>query len=243
MEAGQQYRPLAVFSLGDMMLKSDLLLRIRDYTGAHAELGAAHHFTFDLPIVSGDAGAVCLLMGINPGETEEDRTVFPGPTEESSEYDFHTEILRRSGRMNRGRERWAAQATFFTDGRTARQSEFFFWSSPNSGQGFRERFGTSFGSSPHLRFCAEINLDLIKRVKPTVVLAPGVNLGRRFSRLYGLTHLASLHSDKGHRLVEHYEQSDGTPWLFTKHWTGAFGFSNEQRGQVRDYIRSLVDKI
>jgi hypothetical protein len=41
------------------------------------------------------------------------------------------------------------------------------------------------------------------------------------------------------RLVEVYW--DGIrPWLFTKHWTGSYGFSAEQREAVRATIQSFA---
>jgi hypothetical protein len=42
----------------------------------------------------------------------------------------------------------------------------------------------------------------------------------------------------GHRLIEHFEMQD-TPFVFTKHWTSAFGFSKTQEEIIIDYLRQF----
>ena len=113
-------------------------------------------------------------------------------------------------------------------------TEAFFWSSKD-GKQFKERFG-DLAASPHLPFCTEMNQQLIEAYMPKAIIAPGLGLAEVCRPIYGLKFEDRLVCDKG-RLAECY--TDGIrPWVFTKHWTASFGFSNNQRSAVRDYIRS-----
>ena len=57
--------------------------------------------------------------------------------------------------------------------------------------------------------------------------------------MYEMKYIDKLHctDKKTHRLIEAYE-FHGVPFIFTKHWTGAFGFSNAQAEQVTNYLSS-----
>ena len=110
----------------------------------------------------------------------------------------------------------------------------FFWSSSN-GRHFKDRFG-DLKSSKHLPICTDMNKQLIEAYSPKAVVLPGIGTAELCSSIYELKYESGLTCSKG-RLVERY--SDGKrPWIFTKHWTASFGFSNDQREQVRDYIRT-----
>jgi hypothetical protein len=209
------------------------LARIREYTRKHPELREAHHFLFDLPLTRESANVKFLVFGLNPGESDHDWRIASSPTEESREFDFH----ERSGNPSPGREKWPKNCRFFLGTSNVVFSEFFFWSSKDSDKQFRQRFGP-IGQSPHLGFCSELNMRLIDHHQPKAIVCPGLpspSYTKLVLSLYRLRFADTLRSDRGHRLVERYH--DGVrPWLFTKHWTGARGFSNVQREAVREYI-------
>lgn len=57
--------------------------------------------------------------------------------------------------------------------------------------------------------------------------------------LYGLKAVGQI-KDGSVRVAEHY--SDGQrPWVFTKHWTAAFGFSQKQRSLAKQAIGDAVN--
>lgn len=201
--------------------------RIRKYTQENSELLAAHHFLFDLRL--NPAGVDYCVMGINPGETDDEKSGCPGPTEETSLFDFHAQYGRGPSST-----RWLANINFFLNTDRVVLGEYFFWSSANAEAEFAERFGP-LRLSPHLKFCRDMNLELIENYKPKAVISPGLGMARIASNLYGLELVASEKSANGNNLIFHY--SDGKrPWIFTKHWTGARGFSKPQRDQVQSYI-------
>ena len=208
----------------------ELIESIAAYTKLHSELRAAHHFLFDLKYPpNGEPKFV--VMGINPGERAADWQFAPEPTEETSRYDFHVAL-------GVGREviPWARMANHLLDGSAFVQTELFFWSSRNMDE-FVSRFGR-LAQSPHLPFCVQLNRRLIEAYMPRAVIFPGLGQANLCQRLFDLQH-RSTEMLEGTRLVEVY--SDGVrPWLFTKHWTGSYGFSREQQETVRAAIRSFA---
>jgi hypothetical protein len=203
--------------------------KIRDYTKRHAELCAAHHFLFDLPLDRAAGRPEYVILGINPGETERDRRAFPGPTEETWNYDFHENALL--GR-SQGSKNWRKNAVFFSGGRPLVFGELFFWSSAD-GDEFEERFGPLW-DSPHLPFCIDMTRLLIEEYQPKAVIFAGLGPSKKVADKFALAHVNTLKSGS-QRLVEHYSDGD-RPWFFTKHWSGSFGFSNAQKESIKSYI-------
>jgi hypothetical protein len=216
------------------MPSANCLAQIRAYTAANAELLRAHHFLFDLPIDKGSDTAKFIVMGLNPGEQATDWELLNRPTEESREFDFHDTHGR-----GRSAVTWSKWVEYFCQSTDVVLGEFFFWSSSKARKEFQDRFGTSLKRSPHLEFCRKMNCELIEHYEPAVVIAPGLEAIEFAPALYDLRYVRSVLAPNGHRLVEHYERN-GVPWLFTKHWTGSHGFSNEQRAVVRDYIQGCT---
>lgn len=204
--------------------------RIAAYTAEHAELAAAHHFLYDLRHPpAGEPGFV--VMGVNPGETDYDWKIAPTPTEETSRYDFHM-----SDGGGRSAIRWTKAAQFFLDRADYVLAELFFWSSYDS-RVFRERYGP-LQRSPHLIFCRDMNRDLIDAYQPKAVVLPGLTHSRLVGGLYALSQIEVVTMGST-RVAEVW--TDGVrPWLFTKHWTAAFGFSMAQRELARDVIRNAA---
>lgn len=203
---------------------------IRRYTAEHEELREAHHFLYDLPL-NGDVGLPELVvMGINPGETQTDRDACPGPTQETSKYDFHEHSpLGRS----KGSKRWRKLTAEFTGGRSVIFSELFFWSSRDHAE-LLERFG-SLWVSRHLSFCIDMNRDLIRLYQPKAVIFVGLSNSERAAIAFGLKHV-DAHCVSGTRVVEHY-RDEHRPWFFTKHWTGSRGFTTAQREAIKVYLK------
>ncbi|MBI1405248.1 MAG: hypothetical protein GC145_03875 [Caulobacter sp.] len=204
--------------------------RIAAYTARHPELKSAHHFLYDLRSPP-DGLPRFVVMGINPGETKRDWDLSPTPTEETSRFDFH-----RRAEPSGSALRWARLAGDYLDHADYVLAEVFFWSSPDL-RVFGERFGP-LAKSPHLDFCRDMNRDLIEVYQPEAVVAPGLGSAGLCARLYGLTPLRTI-QDAGARVAEIY--CDGVrPWVFTKHWTGAFGLTAVQKRLIQDAIRQAV---
>lgn len=216
-------------SVGDRLAAN--IERLAAYTADHPELRLAHHFLYDLRFPKNGVPQF-VVMGVNPGETDRDWQIAPAPTEETSRYDFHDEV--GSGRSA---IRWSKAAQYFLDNADYVLAEIFFWSSYDS-RVFVERFGP-MAKSKHLSLCVEMNLDLIEAYQPKAVILPGLTHAKLVGQLYGLTLVEAI-SEGGHRIAEHY--TDGQrPWVFTKHWTAAFGFSRAQRETTRQSIRRAVN--
>lgn len=207
------------------------LVEIAAYTAEHEELQQAHHWLFDLKS-SPDSIPEVAIVGLNPGEWYRDWEICPTPTEESSRYDFHE--VHGEGRASLP---WTRLCNFFVGGRPFVQTELFFWSSRNSKQ-LEERYGP-LRNSPHLAFCRDMNQRLFDKYDVKAVICTGINNDALCRILYGLGPLQHIVAVEGARVTKLYH--DGRrPWLFTKHWTGAFGFSLAQREGVK---RSIEDSI
>lgn len=205
---------------------------IRDYTGKHPALSCAHHFLYDLPLDKKAGRPKIVVMGINPGESERDRQACHGPTEETWNHDFHETVT--SGR-SRGSKNWRKNAIFFADGQSVVFTELFFWSSSNLVE-FRQRYGGPWWASQHLAFCVEKNRILISEYRPKSVIFTGIGSSNRVAEVFGLQ-LVDTRKSGGSRLVVHY-RDEFRPWFFTKHWSGSFGFSNNQKLAIKNYIRA-----
>lgn len=220
------------------MAPEDCIHSIESYTRRHPELGRAHHFLFDLPLGTLTLPTKVLVIGLNPGEHAE--CTYPGCphfTQETSRFDFHKEY---GGGVRD--VKWNDLIEYYCDTRQVVQSEFFFWSSRRIGKPFKERFGRPFWKClDHLEFCKDMNLHLIRHRQPKLVVAPGLGAGDRLASLYGLKKFdAPLRADNNHRLVEYFRDIENRTWLFTKHWSGSRGLTNEQRELIRNAIQSAL---
>lgn len=201
---------------------------IRKYTQQHPELLKSHHFLYDLKL-SPENTECFIVMGINPGESRENWNLSTTPTEETSLYDFL--------HATRASIRWTKVMRKFMDTENIVQSELFFWSSVNMKQ-LEERYGP-LKDSKHLAFCRRMNGALFDHYKPKAIIFPGLSAINIARQLYGLTYVKTYNAEDKSRLVEHY--TDGIyPWIFTRHWTGAFGFSNSQRQKTKQIIHQIL---
>ena len=202
---------------------------IRSYTAAHPELAACHHFCFDFRL-GAFTRAEFVVLGLNPGETDDDRAAAPAPAEESSLVDY------RDGRDSKSRARWFDTCRRIVGSDRISLTELCFWSSPTIGA-LEARIGP-LARSPHLRFCQALNDELIDFHQPQAVVLPGLGLHKLVQSLYALEHVRSVPGRQGRSFIEHYERG-GRPWVFTRHWSGSFGFSNEDKDGIGRYLRSL----
>jgi hypothetical protein len=188
-----------------------------------------HHLSFDFRLGSFER-ADCIVMGMNPGETADDRSFEGFGLEESSEHDY------RAGKDSPSRHRWFETCRRMTGSSRISLSELVFWSSPTFGD-FARKVGPT-ALDRHLKFCWVMNEALVGYHQPKAVILPGLGLIGRAKGLYELEFVSSTADDRGRRLIEHY-QRDGVPWIFTKHWSGSFGFSNSDREAIRKYIQQI----
>ena len=135
--------------------------RIRAYTALHAALRACHHFCFDFRLGAFHR-ATYIVMGLNPGETDDDRAIAGGPHEESSLVDY------RAGRDSASRARWFNTCRNILSTDQIALSELCFWSSANL-PALVERIGPLEGS-PHMAFCRELNERLIAFHRPRAIV-------------------------------------------------------------------------
>jgi hypothetical protein len=101
----------------------DLIRQVRSYTASHAELRNAHHFLFDFPLYPDVVEADYIVMGINPGKSQEQPINRQMRKEEISECDF------RQVRSNPSRARWQRHCEWFLESRNIFLTELFFWTS------------------------------------------------------------------------------------------------------------------
>ncbi len=229
---------------------SESLDSIKRYTKDNEDFKKCHHFLFNAIYKRKErekqnnlnAKADVIVMSINPAETKKDLK-YKGstPTENSHVYDFHSHLSEEN--ISQSAKKWETKTEIFCElifGKNINESAFFFWSSANKGKKFTETFGYKWKSKEcfkHFDFCKKRNIELIKYHKPKIVIAPGIGDAKYFSSMYEMKHIDTLRDEhkKTHRLIEEYE-FHGIPFIFTKHWTGAFGFSNAQVEQVTNYL-------
>jgi hypothetical protein len=217
---------------------SDLMQVVRNYQQKHVELLKSHHFVAAVPLRPDGVEFDYLVVGLNPGEQDSNWTAFPRTTEETIDFNWLESL---PGGPTRQAKAWRKKVAQFCGTDQVLQSDFFFWSTNNVGKAFTERFGTPFHKSKHLEFCRDINLKLVELTKPKAVVCPGISHAESFARLYGLEPVNFVPTPSGGKLIAHYERS-GMPWVFSKHWGGAFGFTKEQRATVASYIKGLDDR-
>jgi len=228
---------------------SESLIKIRKYTKGNEDLMQCHHFLFN-GVYKRDnrdtnAKADVIVMSINPAETKDDWEQYnrETPTENSNELDFHTHITNEN--ISASAKRWERKTKIFCEdlfGVNINESAFFFWSSENIGKKFNETFGYNWKSKQcckHFDFCKERNIELIQYHKPKILIAPGIGGSKYFSNIYDMKHIDTIIDNNGDRLVEHFEILD-TPFIFTKHWTSAFGFSKIQQEIIINYLRQFA---
>jgi hypothetical protein len=205
--------------------------RIEAYTREKPELIQSHHFLYDLRMPR-CGNAEFMVMGINPGESPRYCANFPGPTEETSRFDW----IEAAG-FSRACIPWSDRACFYLDGAHYVMTELFLWSSRNVNR-LKERLGEPLRKSRHLPFCHEMNLALIDAHRPRAIIVVGLGAEPLCRDLYGLQRVRRVCHDNV-RVAEQYRDDAGRPWLITKHWTNGWGLTTGQCELIRDTIRGF----
>ena len=107
---------------------------------------------------------------------------------------------------------------------------------------FINRFGYSFKDCPHFDFCKECNLELIRFHKPKLIVATGTTHVDLFSNKYDLRHIKTLRCEsheKHRKIIHHYEWED-IPFIFTPHWSNAWGLNKEVMSEIKDYLSNFI---
>ncbi|MDG2228543.1 MAG: hypothetical protein P8L74_00300 [Gammaproteobacteria bacterium] len=216
----------------------DNLQKIRDYRDQYPELLKAHHFTYDL-VDEGDGTQNYMVMGKNPGESGSWK-ICDGPTEETSEYDF---FIENGENKNRSAVKWnKAARNYLGDLGNIVFTNFFFWSSKDSHQAFKNRFEYTFKQNKHFDFCIKMNQSLIKHYKPEIIVAPGIPLADYIPERYGFGSCkdeVSYQDDRGstQRLIKLYFYNE-IPFIFTKHWSARL--NKEEKNKIKQYLENYL---
>ena len=208
-----------------------LLEKIRTYTREHKELRDAHHFLFNL--VYGDIDSVrFVIIGQNPGMSRSDSEDSRCGLEESNEDDFRMRLG-----FDRLNTKWASFIRkILPVTNEFVQTERFFWSSRDL-KSFKDVFKTKLHESPHLKFCRDMNVALIKMYEPKAVVCLGFGGWKSMQNLYSLTHKSTILKTRNMqfsciKLVSHFVDSDHRNWFFTPNPTGSFGFSEPDKAEI-----------
>ncbi len=206
--------------------------RILNYTNQHEDLQKSHHWLFDLPPFKDEQlNPEYIVMGINPGESNEKQ--FPSIVQETRFFDFHESIyVGKREDLN-----WTKKIFDILRTRKVIQTEMFFWST-NGFSDLMKRFG-DFHENEHIKFCTELNKKLIDIHLPKAIICPGLKMAEYIPDLFNLKPVNKIRIENNHRLIEHFRDCQKRDWIVTKHWTGSFGFSKEQKNSIRRYIESL----
>jgi hypothetical protein len=113
----------------------DLKRQVIEYHNSHKELQQAHHFDF---AIQHSNQIDYFLFGINPGETEEDKKLFPG-IGHFNPYDPTQTAIEKFSKSARS---YASFAKEICGSSNFLISEFFFWSSKDVVQ-LKSRYGGS----------------------------------------------------------------------------------------------------
>ena len=174
-----------------------------------------------------------IVFAINPGENENNR-LCQTQTEETRFIDCHEKY---GGKGAREKLAWTKALTRVITSRKIIQTELFFWSTKTT-KILEDRFGP-LHKNPHLPFCCEKNRQLINYHKPESIICSGLKMEKVVCAAFGLTEkIESVIGSDGKRLIERY--SDGKRhWVITKHFTGAHGFTREDKRTIKSYIDNL----
>lgn len=213
----------------------DLLSMVREYDKLNPNVQTSHHFTFALPYVNNLNPNISkvLLMGFNPGETEHDWKKTHGTrAEESFRVNFNDKNKSNSS------NRWYSNIEFFLPNTDVLITEFIFWSSKTVKQ-LEERIGQITPENEVVNFCVDINKKLIDSFKPDAVVFTGLSHYNVISECFSLNKKSEIISQNGTRIAT-IATGYGKKWIFCRHWTGSFGFSNSDKNELKNIIKDFI---
>lgn len=209
----------------------ELLHRVRLHDSACPDLHSSHHYTFCVPYGQKNPHRKILLMGFNPGESAHDwNKTKRMRAEESFERNFNDVEQSKSSK------RWYENIDYYLPDSEIILTEFIFWSSKNIFE-LEERIGKIDAANPHLNFCNEINRALLDIYSPRLIIFTGLSHIKLISENFELMNHREITSSSGTRIAV---VADGgvRKWIFCRHWTGSFGFSNADKQELRQHILS-----
>jgi len=221
---------------------SELVAEVRAYTQNHEELRGAHHFRFNLPQPQCKLKDVrFVVIGQNPGMSKADSDDKERCNEETSDYDYRAKLQGR----NREETKWSKTiADILSTKDDFVQSERFFWSSRRLSD-LVDEYKTRLHKSPHLEFCAKMNQRLIEIYDAKLVVCFGFAGIKRMEELHRLNHKLTIHKTRkgvttNLRLIVRYEAPDQRNWVVIPNPTGSFGFSGEDKQQIKKFISTIL---
>lgn len=225
--------------------KIDLLIdMIEKYTKKNSDLWRCHHYMFDKPLLDDELivdRLDYLVMGINPGETEQCRNKFP---KSDNKIPFE-ETSRRNDLLSDQKEisslKWEKKCIDILGKSKIILGEMFFWSTP------KERDIYQYFSKEqlvnHYRFCTEINIAMIKIRQPKVIVFPGISKEIKVAELYNLkpsNRKLIFDCHQRGKLLSFWSH-EAIPWVFSKHWSGA-RLSNIDKNIIKDELNELLNQ-
>jgi hypothetical protein len=214
---------------------NSLLEQVREYDQKFQNLQASHHFTFCLLFPRELPSNRVVLLGYNPSESPHDWSKTSGQrAEESFLSNFNGTSASNSSK------KWHSNIDFYLPNSDIMFTEFIFWSSKNISQ-LEHRIGPIIDKNPHVKFCVSINRELIEIYDPNLIIVTGLALEKLVSNNFGLAKKQDIFSQSKKRLAIIYQEEGGKDrkWLFCRHWTGSFGFSNADKSELKDLIYEL----
>lgn len=211
-----------------------ILQQVREHDQSFGDLQKSHHFTFCLPYGKKNKNRKVLLMGFNPGETPHDWRKTDGlRAEESFLINFNDTNPSPSAK------RWFNNIDFFIPNSEILITEFIFWSSRNI-LDLENRIGRLDSLNPHVKFCSDVNRQIISVFNPNLVVFTGLSHADLICDIFGLADKKDVFSDSNKRVA--IEATGlGKKWIFCRHWTGSFGFSTNDRLNLKNIISYYLD--
>ena len=218
----------------------DLIKKVRERQEQYPELMKSHHFVYDLPFKAGETTKY-LLIGASPGRDDLDWEKTGNlHDEETRDRDFQAIFGRSLGSQKR-----LDKIQSFFGGLTYRhmsQSQTFFWCSPNTGKGFEARYGYKFKGNPHELFCAQMNMELITRLKLTAVFVEGHQNIDALKRAGKCEFRYQLESQNGNIFFKEWRLENETPCFSFTHLS-ALGNHIKDRPELSKLIREKVTAL
>jgi hypothetical protein len=204
----------------------DLTQAVNRYDFCKREIPDYHHWRYALPLAEPMPEYDIVLWRMAPKEEQHDWTLHPGHTFESVGFSWR----ERVGAYTQEIAEWRSLVAEVCQTEAVIQSNWFFWSTPDLGDGFKERYGQAFHNSIHHHFCWIANSALIEVVQPRLVVVPDFEEFALLTKFYDYG-LSVYDSGDG---WSRCHTEDGTAWLVMDEWTP------ESLREGGDWIADLV---
>ena len=224
-----------------------MIEEIRRLNKSNSTLKSCHHFTYDLVHRKGKKNI--LFLGINPGETHEDRNI-PKPDGLPLEESRHRNFRDNANLQVKSSQNWFRIIDSLVQNKDFGIicSEFFFWST-NNFEELKKKFSENKKELDLLfEFCKNANQKIIEKNNVKMIIATGFSLENYCANLYHLKKKGKdvvdqkTDKEKVIRLISKYQYEGKTPWFFIRHPTGAFHNSTERKNIIKKHIVTELAK-